>query len=69
MAEVLNPLYKAELGFLEGTWRDREHLEAATVDWVHWLNTRRLHSMLHYMSRAEVAADYHSTDNESSVAT
>lgn len=68
MAEALNSLYKAELVFLDGPWRDREHLEAATADWVHWFNTERLHSMLHYQPPAEAQADCHSTHSESSAA-
>ncbi|WP_367620684.1 integrase core domain-containing protein, partial [Yaniella sp.] len=46
MAEAFNSLYKAELSFLEGLWRDRAQLEAATADWVHWFNIERLHSLL-----------------------
>jgi len=68
MAEALNSLYKAELVFLDGPWRDRAHLETATADWVHWFNTERLHSMLDYQTPAEVEADYHLTDFDSSAA-
>src|SRR5699024_1703786 len=68
MAEALNSLYKAELVFLDGPWRDREHLEAATADWVHWFNTERLHSMLDYQTPAEIEANYYSTDTEVSAA-
>jgi len=68
MAEALNSLYKAELVFLDGPWRDRDHLEAATADWVHWFNTQRLHSMLDYQTPAEVETDYHWTETDTSAA-
>lgn len=59
MAEALNSLYKAELVFLDGSWPDRNHLEAATANWVHWFNTERIHSKLDYQTPAEVEADYY----------
>lgn len=56
MAEALNSLYKAELIHLQGPWRGRDDVEAATAEWVHWFNTERLHSMLDYQTPAEVEA-------------
>jgi transposase InsO family protein len=34
---------KAELIRAEGPWRDVGHVEAATLEWVHWYNTERTH--------------------------
>lgn len=37
-------LYKAELVVRHGPWRNLEHLELSTPEWVDWHNQRRLHS-------------------------
>jgi putative transposase len=49
LAETVNGYYKAEL--VRGPtrhqpWRTVEDLELATLGWVHWHNTRRLHGYL-----------------------
>jgi len=46
LAETLNGLYKTELiyGPDQGPWRSIEAVELATLEWVHWFNTERLHS-------------------------
>ncbi len=36
MAESLNGLYKAELIWQQGPWRNVEHVELATLLWVEW---------------------------------
>ena len=58
MAEALNSLYKYELIYLDGPWTDREEVEAATAEWVHWFNTDRLHGMLGHRPPTEVEAAY-----------
>ena len=35
--------YKSELVKLRGPWRSRADLELATIEWIDWYNTRRLH--------------------------
>ena len=42
MAESINPPYKAEVIFKEGSWRSMEEVEQATLTWVDWFNKRRL---------------------------
>ncbi len=46
LAESVNALYKTELiyGPGQGPWRTVEDVELATLSWVHWHNTERLHS-------------------------
>ena len=40
LAESQIGLYKTELIRPEGPWRDVEHVELETLDWVDWFNTR-----------------------------
>jgi transposase InsO family protein len=42
MAETINGLFKAEVIWRRGPWRNREAVELATLEWVHWFNTKRL---------------------------
>jgi putative transposase len=49
LAETVNGYYKAELIRGPATsrpWKTVEDVELATLGWVHWHNTRRLHSYL-----------------------
>lgn len=42
LAETINGLYKAEVIHRRGPWRSFEAVEYATLEWVDWLNHRRL---------------------------
>lgn len=42
LAETINGLYKAELIHRRGSWKTRESVELATLQWVHWFNHQRL---------------------------
>ena len=55
LAETVNGLYKTELmrGPDQGPWRTIEEVELATLGWVHWWNTERLHSYLGDVPPAE----------------
>lgn len=44
MAEALNGTYKAELIRRQGPWRTRTAAEFATIEWIDWYNTARLHT-------------------------
>jgi putative transposase len=66
LAESQIGLFKAELIHRHGPWRDRDHLEAAVLEWVDWFNTERPHESiddltpvqvedLHYRYRASLA--------------
>jgi len=46
LAESQIGLFKAELFWPHGPWRDRDHLEAAVLDWVHWFNNERTHESI-----------------------
>ena len=48
LAEAVNGLYKTELiyGPDQGPWKSIEEVELATLSWVHWYNTERLHGYL-----------------------
>lgn len=43
LAESHMGLYKSELIHSFGPWKGLQHVEAATLDWVHWFNTQRPH--------------------------
>ncbi|HJR93444.1 MAG TPA: IS3 family transposase [Acidimicrobiia bacterium] len=55
LAETVNGLYKTELiyGPDQGPWRSIEDVELATLSWVHWYNTERLHGYLGDIPPAE----------------
>jgi putative transposase len=59
LAESTIGLYKTELVRHEGPWRGAEDLELATLSWVHWFNTSRLHSALGHRPPAEYENDYY----------
>jgi putative transposase len=56
MAKSTIGLYKSELITMQGSWRMVEDVELATLGWVHWWNTRRLHSAIGHMPPAELEA-------------
>jgi putative transposase len=60
LAETVNGLYKSELirGPGQGPWRTVEEVELATLGWVHWHNTQRLHGYLGDVPPAEFEAAY-----------
>lgn len=60
LAESVNNLYKTELirGPDQGPWRTVDDVELATLRWVHWYNTERLHEYLGYVPPAEFEAAY-----------
>jgi putative transposase len=42
LAETINGLYKTEVIRKRGPWKNLDAVEYATLEWVDWLNTRRL---------------------------
>lgn len=60
LAESVNGAYKCELirGPGQGPWRTVEDVELATLTWVHWYNTERLHEYLDYLPPAEFEAEW-----------
>lgn len=61
LAEAVNGLYKDELirGPDQGPWRTVEDVELATLAWVHWFNTSRLHGYLGDVPPAEFEAAFY----------
>ena len=56
LAETVNGYYKSELIYgpaRTGPWKTIEDVELATLGWVHWHNTRRLHGYLNDLPPAE----------------
>jgi putative transposase len=60
LAEAVNGLFKAELIRRRGPWRSVDDVELATLEWVHWWNSRRLHSACNYLPPAEYEALFYS---------
>ena len=60
LAESTNSLYKAELiyGPEQGPWRTVADVELATLGWVHWFNTQRIHGYLGDVPPAEYEDTY-----------
>lgn len=59
LAETVNGLYKAELVYRQPVWRSLADVEFATMNWVHWWNTARLHEHLGYRTPDEVETAYY----------
>ena len=59
LAEAVNGLYKSELIYDKGPWRTVDDVELATLSWVHWFNTTRLHSSLGDIPPAEFESTYY----------
>jgi putative transposase len=59
LAETINGLYKAELIYKRGPWKNRESVELATLEWVSWFNHQRLLEPIGYIPPAEAEAQYY----------
>ena len=61
LAETVNGYYKTELirGPGQGPWRSVEDVELATLGWVHWHNTERLHGYLGDVPPTEFEAAFY----------
>ncbi len=63
MAEAFNSLYKWELIYPQGPWRDLDEVEYATLGYIDWFNHRRLHGEItgdnSYVTPAEFEAAYY----------
>jgi putative transposase len=64
LAETVNGYYKTELIYgpaRTGPWKTTEDVELATLSWVHWHNTTRLHGYLGDVPPAEFEATFYAT--------
>lgn len=59
MAESVIGLYKTECVRHDGPFRTVDDLELATLSWVHWFNTNRLHSAIGYATPIEFEDHYY----------
>jgi putative transposase len=59
LAETINGLYKTEVIRHLGPWKGLDDVESATLDWVHWYNTKRLMSSIGYVPPAEYEQAYY----------
>jgi putative transposase len=59
LAESFNGLYKTELIWHQGPWTGLEDVEHATLEYIDWFNTRRLHGELGMVPPAEFEAIYY----------
>ena len=64
LAESTIGLYKAECVHREGPWRSVEELELATLSWIDWYNSCRLHSSIDYATPLEYEHQHHDRQNE-----
>ena len=71
LAETINGLYKTELIHKRGSWKNRESVELATLEWVHWFNHQRLLEPIGYIPPAEAEAQYYRqlTNTETAIIT
>lgn len=58
---LLNGLYKTELIHRRRPWRTVDDVELATLGWVHWWNTSRLHTTLGDLPPAEYEANHYAS--------
>lgn len=64
LAETVNGYYKTELirgPARTGPWKTVEEVELATLGWVHWHNTQRLHGYLADLPPTEFEARFYAT--------
>ncbi|GAA1880788.1 hypothetical protein GCM10009836_72600 [Pseudonocardia ailaonensis] len=67
LAETVNGYYKAELirgPAKDGPWKTVEDVELATLGWVHWHNTTRLHGYLHDRPPAEYEQAFYAAQQD-----
>ena len=64
LAETINGLYKAEVIWRRGPWRNFEAVEFATLEWVDWFNHRRLLEPIGNIPPAEAEARYYARGDE-----
>jgi putative transposase len=64
LAETVNGYYKTELIYgpgRTGPWKTVADVELATLSWVHWHNSNRLHGYLNDVPPAEFEAIFYAT--------
>ncbi len=70
LAETVNGYYKAELirgPARQAPWKTVEEVELATLGWVHWHNTQRLHGYLGDLPPAEFENNHYAAQQDDQV--
>ena len=67
LAESFNGLYKTELIHRRGPWRNVEHVEWDTLNYVDWFNNRRLHGEIGDVPPREFEARYYELNESESL--
>jgi hypothetical protein len=57
--ESVNGLYKTELIHRRGPWRNVEHVEWATLNYLDWFNNRRIHNEIGKVRPTEFEQSYY----------
>lgn len=69
VAETINGLYKTEvIRKRRGPWKNLESIENATLEWVHWFNTKRIMEPIGYVPPAEFDRRYYTGEQALPVA-
>ncbi len=63
LAESFKGLYKTELIHHKGPWRNVEHVEWETLNYVDWFNNCRVHESHCDVPRVEFEAHFHATND------
>jgi putative transposase len=67
LAETINGLYKTEVIYPRGPWRNLQTVEMATLEWVDWFNHRRLLEPIGNIPPVEAETAYYAQLNESTM--
>jgi putative transposase len=67
LAESFNGLYETELIHRKGPWRNVEHVEWATLNYVDWFNNWRIHESLDYVPPVEFEDHYYDANESESL--
>jgi len=67
MAESAIGLYKSELIWRQGPWRNPDQLEIATLEYVDWFNHRRLHGAIGHVPPAEFEELFYASNQEAEI--
>ena len=62
LAETIIGLYKTEVIWRNGPWRNMEEVEFATLEWVDWFNHRRLFGPIGNIPPAEFETLYYANN-------
>jgi len=64
LAETIIGLYKMEVIYRRGPWKNVEAVEFATLEWVHWFNHRRLLESIGNVPPVELETSYYASTGQ-----